>query len=618
MIYVIEDKPLLERDKTFKYSTIEDCKKWLEDKKEIALDIETEGLFNHSNKIVMLILSDGNDTYIIDTRTTNFITLKEPLENILILGSNLKFDYKFLKKYGIRLNNIYDCFLAEILLTNGLKVSRSLDFMCLKYLNVKLDKSVTLEFTRLNGKAFTNKQIIYGVQDAVNLFKIRELQMQEINKLELNNALDLENKACLALADIEYNGLGFNKEPWVNLAEKVKKNLIVLSSELDEIVSKEPKLKSFIKPYEQLKMFDLVDRKIAIDWNSPTQVLKVFKTLGLDITSTEEKDISKFQNEYVLIKKFIDYKKESKLDSTYGLNFLDNINPVTHRIHTDFWQIKETNRVSSKEPNLQNLPAKNDYLNCFIAEKGFKFIGIDYVGQEAKVAACGSKDDVWLNTFKEGKDLHSEVCKMMFNITDDLVRTKPDFLRGKTYRDAAKTINFGVLFGMSKFKLSNTLQITIDEAEELIKKYFKASPKLKAYLDSCANYGLKNGYIRSYKPYSVVRYFPNWSPDLDPKKDFKVVGEITRVSYNSPVQSTGALITKLALHKIRDYIYKNNLEDKVKLIHVVHDAIYTEVIEEIAEEFAEIQALLMEQAGKEFNLELPMTTDISINSYWNK
>lgn len=618
MIYLVADDSLLERSNDIKYSTIDDCKLWLKDKQEIALDLETEGLFNHSNKVVMLILSDGIITYVIDTRTTDISGLKEILENILIIGSNLKFDYKFLKDNNIRLNKIYDCMIAEVLLTNGLQVSRSLYSMCLKYLDVKLDKTITMQFTRLNGQPFTDSQIIYGAEDVNHLFKLRKLQLLELLKWDLLPVLGLELDACLAIGDMEYNGFAFNKEPWIKLAKEVKLNLIKLSSELDNMVLNTPALSKFVKQSEQLMMFDIVDRKVAISWDSPAQMLRVFKTLGLKIETTNEKEISKFQDNYPLVKKFIDYKKEAKLDSTYGIAFLDYINPVTNRVHTEFWQIKETNRVSSSEPNLQNLPANNKYLNCFIAPEGKKIIGIDYVGQEAKVAACGSKDDVWLNTFKEGKDLHSEVCKMMFNITDDLVRTKPEFLRGKTYRDAAKTINFGVLFGMSKFKLSNTLQISLEEAEMLIGKYFNASPKLKAYLDSCAKYGLKNGYIRSYKPYSAIRWFPNWHENLDDKKDFKVVGEITRISYNTPVQMTGALITKLALTKVRNYIHQNNLEDKVKLVHVVHDAIYTESDEDYAEEFSIIQSRLMTEAGEDFKLELPMTTDIAIDDFWNK
>ena len=619
MIYLVNNNIELFTHNSITKSTIELCKEWLNNKESIILDIESEGLFNHSNKMVMLILSDSIDTYVIDARTINISILKDKLESILIIGQNLKFDYKFLKYYGIEFSNIYDTMLAEVLLTNGKGMSCSLESICKRYLEVELNKSITMQFTRLGGKPFTLEQIIYGVEDTVHLYKIKELQEKELDKWELNSICILENKACLSLADIEYNGFLFDKEAWIKLSKEVELNLITYKKELDDLILENKVLtKKFVKNGEQLGMFGITERQVKINWDSPIQIKQVFKTVGLDIESTNEKVISTYQNDYPLVKKFIDYKKESKLLSTYGISFLEYLNPSTKRIHTDFWQIKETNRVSSNKPNLQNIPANNKYLNCFIAPKGSKIIGIDYSGQEAKIAACGSKESVWLNTFKEGKDLHSEVCKMMFNIDDSLVGTKPDFLRGKTYRDAAKTINFGVLFGMSKFKLSSSLDITVEEASLLIRKYFKATISLKKYLDSCASYGLKNGYIRSFKPFSSIRFFPEWKEGLDSYKDFKIIGEITRASYNTPIQATGAVMTKLALIKIRNFIIDNKLKDKVKLIHVVHDAIYTECIDEYAEEFSSIQSKLMAEAGEDFNLELPMTTDISITNCWNK
>ncbi len=593
---------------------------WLADKKELALDSETEGLFNHSNRIIMLQLSDGIDSYVIDTRGNNYLkSLKGKLEDKLILGQNLKFDYKFLKLEGITLRNVYDTFLAECILTNGLQDRKlGLGAISEKYTGKILDKSTRNQFIGLKGQPFTDKQIVYGAEDVEGLFAIRKAQMELIKKWELEDILNLENKATLALSDIEYNGIRLDALKWLELAKNVESKIPQYEEALDNMVLEDNRLKKFKKRALQLGLFGEIERSVSIKWSSPVQIAKVIRALGIDVVSTSEKEISKFQGDYPIIKKFIDYKKDCKLITTYGKDFVKWINKNTGRIHSDFWQILETFRVSSNNPNLQNLPAKNDYLNCFVAEEGYSIIGIDYAAQEARIAACGSKDELWLATFINGKDLHAEVCKLMFNITDDLVRTKPDFLRGKTYRDAAKTINFGVLFGMSKFKLSKSLSITIEEAESLIKQYFNATKQLKSYLDNCAEYGLKNGFIRSFKPYSGIRWFPKWKDGLNAYNDFKVIGEITRASYNTPIQATGATMTKLALVKIRDYILNNNLEDKVRLIHVVHDATYCEVKDEFAKEFAIIQSNMMIEAGKEFNLTLPMETDITIEKFWTK
>lgn len=634
MKYFIDDNNDVISSKLYIKTTYNSFLEWLKDKKEVALDTETEGFFDHSNRIVMLQLSDGKDSYIIDTRGNDYIKkLVGKIENKLILGQNLKFDYKFLKAEGIILRNIYDTFLAECILTNGLK-DRQLGLSAIsnKYLGKSLDKSIRNQFIGIGSTPFTEKQIVYGSEDVECLFKIRELQLEEISKWELENVLNLENRACLAMADIEYNGIKLNITKWLEIASKVELKLPKYEEELDEIVKNTSNLGKFVSDKVQGNLFAEIDntfkhgRNVNLKWSSPIQIAKLLKELGLDIPSTSEKEISKYQNDFPILKKFIDYKKDAKLATTYGKNFVNFVNKTTNRVHGNFWQILDTYRVScggsknggKSSVNLQNLPAKNEYLNCFIAEKGWKIIGIDYAGQEARIAASGSKDELWLATFIEGKDLHSEVCKLMFSITEDLVKTKPDFLRGKTYRDAAKTINFGVLFGMSKFKLSKSLSISIEEAENLIKQYFKATKQLKSYLDSCASYGIKRGYIRSYLPYSGIRWFPQWGPNMDKYKDFKTIGEITRASYNTPIQMTGALMTKLALYKIREYILTNRLENKVKLIHVVHDATYCEVKEEFAEEFSKIQSDLMIEAGKEFNLILPMLTDITIADFWTK
>lgn len=586
----------------------------------------------------MLQLSDGDKVWVIDTRwnKTCYKLLKPYLETKLIIGQNLKFDYKFLKFEGVVLNNIYDTFVAECILTNGKEwvkedgsVGRELGLghIANRYTGKSLDKSVRNQFIGLKGQPFTYKQIVYGSEDVLYLHEIREKQLLKAEEHDLVNIIELENKACLAIADIEYNGIKLDIEAWLKLAKDVNSKLPEYEKELDDLVRSDPKLSKFINKQPQFSLFGGTDRDVNISWSSPVQVLRLFNTLlGIKLESSSEKEISRYQYDYPLIKKFIDYKKDAKLASTYGDNFIDFINPVTGRIHGNFWQILATNRVScggsksggKSSVNLQNLPAKNEYLNCFTAEKGKQIISIDYKGQEARIAACFSKDEVWLNTFLKDGDLHSEVAKTMFGITLEQARDKPDFLRGKSYRDIAKNINFMALFGGTKYKLSKMLDNSLEESEVLLNKYFAATKQLQGFLKKCADYGLKNGYIRSAKPYSAIRWFPNWKPNLDSYKDSKIIGEIVRNSYNTPVQASAAICTKLALVNIRKYIKDNNLDYKVKLIHVVHDCTMTECDDDFAEEFSEIQSNIMVEAGREFVKELDLLTDITISPVWKK
>jgi len=397
-LYSKEESPLYE------HKSIEDLIQWISERDSIALDTETEGFFNHANRIIMLQLSDGNDIWVIDVRNNKdcFIKLKPYLESKLIIGQNLKFDYKFLKLEGIILDKIYDTFLAECCLTNGKewllpngKMGRQLGLgeIAKRYLGVSLDKSVRNQFIGLNGQPFTYKQIVYGSEDVLYLHKIKELQTLRANKYELNEYISLENQACLALADIEYNGMGFNIEAWLKLSRKVDQLIPLHEKELDDLVRAEPKLTKFINKTPQLDLFGGTDRDVTILWSSPAQVLAVLKGLiGDEVESSSEKDIAIYQYSFPLVKKLIDYKKDAKLASTYGDNFINFINPVTKRIHGEFWQILNTSRVScggsksgKSSVNLQNLPAKNDYLNCFVADKGKLIIGIDYKGKRKMI-----------------------------------------------------------------------------------------------------------------------------------------------------------------------------------------------------------------------------------------
>jgi DNA polymerase-1 len=611
----------------YKQATIDECVNWLNGLYEVNLDTETEGMFNHANKIVMLQLNWNNISFVIDTRTIDISPLKEKLEKILVVGQNLKFDYKFLKLHGIELNNVYDTMLAECCLTNG-KEDRELNLKALakNYCNIELNKDVRNQFTKLNGQPFTESQIVYGVGDVTCLTEIKTKQIELIKKLDLVEWVQNEMDASLALADIEYNGMGFDKEAWLKLANKAELNVVNYTQELDELTIQEPKLSKFVSTQVQGNLFAEVDesfthgRAVNIKWSSPTQMDKVFKALGLDIEKTGERFLTKYQTEYPLVKRFIDYKKQAKLVTTYGKKFLSYINPTTQRIHTSFWQILDTTRVSSGDkysPNMQNIPAKVEYRNCFIPRKGFKMVSCDFSGQELRLTAFGSKEPLWVDAFNKGEDLHSNVASMVFKVPLENVRDKPDFLRGKSYRDAAKTVNFGLVYGMSKYKLADTLSIEVDAADMIIKNYFKATVQLNNFLAGCRAYGMKYGYIRCFAPYKIIRYFPKWKPVRE-AMEFKEIGSIERASMNTPIQSAGGQMTKRALVVLRNYIKDNNLQDKVYIVMTVHDQIDCEVEESFVEEWSLIQKEIMESAGREIITNIPVLSDITISDSWTK
>ena len=245
---------------------------------------------------------------------------------------------------------------------------------------------------------------------------------------------------------------------------------------------------------------------------------------------------------------------------------------------------------------------------------------MDYSGQELRLIAEGSQDPTWLNAFRNGEDVHGKVASMVFDIDISKVKNKPKFLKGKSYRDVAKTINFGLAYGMSYYKLADTLDISQDEAKEFIDKYFTALPKIKKFLKALGNYGKRHGHIKTFKPFRRIRWFEDHKNlnNLDRKLRFHRLGEIERASKNTPIQGSGADMIKQALAYLLHEINYNNLHDKVRLVTQVHDEIGCEVREDFIDEWIEIQKNYMETAGKVICQSVDMIVDYSISDKWSK
>lgn len=589
--------------------------------KIIAVDTETEGLFDFENKIVMLqIGTSNNNQYVIDARDS---VPKEIIDiladnSILKLFWNVKFDYQFiLNDFNVCINNVYDGFIAELCLQCG--IDRELQVLSLgdnsvKYLGKKLNKDIRNKFVGLAGKQFSESQILYGAEDVQVLFEIRKKQLELIKELKLENIVNLENEAVLVLADMEYNGMPFNAEKWLKLAKTASKSTAKQIEALDKyVLNNSNKFKKFICN-KQLSMFaDINSREVTIDWGSPTSLLRVFKADGLDVDAVNKIVLTKYKNNSELVNLFIEYQRVKKLETTYGSEFLKNINKITGRIHTNFWPIIDTHRVSSSSPNMQQIPSHKDengsyaYLECFECGKLTSLVSRDYAGQELRVIAEGSKDSLWVTAFNEDRDLHSEIAVLMFNI--DLKDVKNNYANGKSYRDIAKTINFGLAYGMTEYRLSNIMGIAVDDAKKLIDLYFSKTAGLKIYFDKCIEFAAKKGYIRSYLPYSAIRWLNRAKLNE---------GQVARRAMNTPIQTTGACMTKKAMVDLRHYINNNNLNDIVKLVLPVHDAIMSETLDSFAEEWGKIKGEIMINAGKMFVTKVPIKTDLTINKYWTK
>ena len=611
---------------TFDTCTIQECVDYCKTKQVLAIDTETEGLDFTCKKLLMLQIGDKDCQFVIDARHINIEPLREILESneIIKVFHNAKFDYKFIKHWGnISTRNIYDTYLVEKILHCGKdNYGYGLDKLVNRYLNITLNKDTRNQFVNLNGQPFSDQQINYGAKDVEYLIEIRQKQLAFIAKYELQKVVALENKAVVAFSEIEYEGLSIDRERWtelalINLKEAKESELI-----LDSLVLTNPKLARYHQPV-QMDMFSAETRKTNINWDSPTQVLKLFKLLIPSLEDVNGKNLYKYRRKYDLINSYIQYKEKSKLSNAYGDNFFKFIS-CDNKVHTNFQQILDTGRVSSSEPNMQQIPADNKYRNCFVAPEGWVFVSSDYSSQELNVIAFGSKDPVFLHALENNQDLHSVCAELVFqdewvkasepNCAYQASKQKCDCIKHKKLRTQVKSINFGLAYGMGPHKLADTLDIKINEASELIEKYFNAFPSIKEFLDMLGRFGKQNGYIRTFKPFKRRRWFSAWDKYNTAPAD---LSQIERQSKNTPIQGASADMTKLALNLIFDEI-QSNYKNRVKLVMTVHDQIDTICLEEIAEEWKLRMTELMEQAANEVITNGLLKADTNISKTWEK
>lgn len=637
MIYLVSTQSFIETEE-IKSATMEECLNYCGTLNEIGVDLETEGFDPHTKKIISIQLGDFNNQYFLAWDSINAVQLKPLLEDStkLFLFHNAKFDLRFLYKQNIYVNNVYDTFLAECVLTTGYSDNErdlSLKGVAYKYLSVDLDKSVR---GVIHKEGISNRVIVYGAKDVMYLSKIKELQLEKIKEFELQNVLDLENNVVKVFARIENTGVLIDIEKWKSISKESSKIRDAIEKEMDTFIYQLgtkhlPDTNSTTKYcniYKQGNLFfENTEKDTFINWKSPAQKLQVLKDLGVDLESTGEQILQKHSLETPLIPLLLSYSKHNKLSDAFGESFLSHINPVTGRVHYDVWQILATGRISVSEPNLNQIPSHGEFgkqiRSSFIAKKGYKIVGGDYSGFELRIIAEFSQDPTWVNAFNNGEDLHSKLCAMTFGIPIEDVKkpfpAKPTF----TYRDVQKTLNFGLSYGMSEFKLASTIQIDIKDAKELIKQFFKAVPKVEQFLNMLGELGKTRGYIRTGEPYRRLRFFPEWKPYFkDYKKyqlqseDWKALGSIERKSKNSPIQGTNGDCIKKALCLVQEEINNNNYP--VEILLSVYDEIQTECREDFAEEWCKILEKLMIQAAQEVIKTIPIVAECKVTDCWTK
>ena len=629
MIYFIGNNKQIFDSEQFYTATIEDVVKYCSSRTILGVDTETTGLDFISNDMTMFQIGDDTHQYVIDTRVISIEPLRDILtsKDIVKIFHNAKFDINFIRSCAnIICDNIYDTMLVEKIINCGKEYSNSLKNTVKRHLGIDLPKLAQSSFINNTDSQFTTDQIVYGANDVKYLIEIHNKQASHIIVNKLGNVVELENRAVLAFADIEFNGLNLDKDKWIKLSKTSMHEAINLQDILNKYVIDDHRMQKFIPEYVQGDLFDTVDKQVDINWDSPKQVLDVFQCLIPKLENVNGKAMYKYRNKYPLINDYVKYKEKMKIATSYGEAFLNNLS-TDDKIHTSFNQILDTGRVSSSKPNMQQIPASNKFRNCFTAPEGWSFVSADYASQELNVIAFGSNDPVWMKALEQGQDLHSTCAELVYGkewrkgAEHDCQyiksKTRCECPIHKKLRTNVKTINFGLAYGMGPNKLADTLNISKKDAKQLIEDYFTAFPNIKGFLEKLANFGKQYGYIKTFPPFNRRRWFVNWYPKIWSDESASMeMSSIERASKNTPIQGASADMTKLALVYIYEYLADKQLP--VKVVMTVHDQIDTICKDSYVESWSKTLTYLMEKAAKKVVTNGLLKADVNISKVWEK
>lgn len=662
MIYLVTKQQSLWTSDRYKVISAEEALELLAPLSVVELDTETMGLDPYTKELLTVQLGCAEFQVVIDCTSVDIHLFKEYMENPqrMFLGWNIKFDLKFLYHQRIVPLRVYDGYLAEKLLWLGYPAGMhemSLKAASINYLGVDMDKSVRGKIIQTG---LTEDVIVYAAGDVSYLGKIRDKQLIELEKKGLLKAIDFENEFVKCLAYIEYCGAKLDVDKWkIKMATDLN-NLEKYEAELNEWVEESEYSSKYCSVNIQGDLFNGFDTKprCHINWTSSQQVIPLFEELGLNLKVLDKKtkhykksvDIKVVEpqaSKSPLIPIYIKYKKAAIIVNTFGQKFLNLINPVTGRIHANFNQLgTDTGRLSSTEPNLQNLPHDAQTRACFVSDKGNRWISADYSGQESYLMASMANDEAMLDELINGSgDLHSLTAKMVFQQIPRDMPLKDIKKNFKDLRQEAKGYEFCFNYGGQDSTLIRNYGLDAKRAKEIYENYMSGFAGLKRYQDFRRVDVMRKGYIllskiTGHKAYiydydelkmqmekqddpdfwAYYREMKQENPECDTVQGVRRLArrkaESEKQSINYPIQAAGALCFKLASMKLFNWLLKNGLLFKVKYCIPVHDEINLEAPDEISEEVADILVKCMVSAGKPFCTRAHLGADVEIGDHW--
>jgi DNA polymerase I len=569
--------------------------------KEYCFDTETTSLSALDSEIVAASFSwkkgEGYLVYFPESGDETLAMLKKlspVFENTdsLKIGQNLKFDIQVLANYGIEVKGpLFDTMLAHYLLEPDLR--HNMDYLSetyLAYTPVHIEALIGEKGkNQKNMRSVSPEKILeYAVEDADVTYQLKEIFEPRLRKEGLAELAEtIEMPLVRVLADIERAGVIVDNENLKSITGQLREDILTLEKEIYNLAGTEFNISS------PKQLGDILFIRMKLDDRARVTKTKQF--------ITNEEILQRLTGKHPIIGKVLEYRGLKKLLSTYVEALPLLINKSTGRIHTSFNQaVASTGRLSSNNPNLQNIPVRDErgreIRKAFVPAKGHIFFSADYSQIELRLMAHLSGDKSMIADFLSGNDIHAATAAKIFKVDiKDVTREM---------RSRAKTANFGIIYGISSFGLSERLTISRSEAKELIDGYFSSYPGVKEYMDESIRKARDLGYVTTM--FGRKRY----TRDIHSRNQV-VRGNAERNAINAPIQGTAADIIKIAMIRIHCRLQKEALG--AKMILQVHDELIFEVVPGDLEKLKNIVLIEMEGAA---NLKIPLKVDWGSGKNW--
>ena len=571
---------------------VEDFIKKAEKNKKVIIDvIGKEGNILDKRVLYVFLSLDGNEIYYVNEDELPQIKTLLSNPEIKKHGYDLKEDYILLKPYEIELNSMdFDITIAEYLIDSKSSTSYECSAIAMKYLTRKIKSKEDLLGKGAKAKKFDEiefDELSAYIGDILNTVNGVYPKMEEkLKETEMDGLFyHVEMPLVEVLGSMEYIGMKVDKDQLNELKEKFTTIINELENEI----------------------FELAGEPFNI--NSPKQLgVVLFEKLGLPVIkktktgySTNAEVLEKLRDKHEIIDKITEYRQIVKLNSTYVEGLLKIINPKTGRIHSSFNQtITTTGRISSTEPNMQNIPVKTemgrDIRKVFVADDNCKLVDADYSQVELRVLAHMSGDENMIDAFKHGEDIHSKTASQIFDVDIKDVTSKQ--------RIEAKAINFGIIYGKTDFGLSQDLNIPVATAKAYIDSYFNKYPKIKEFMDEAVESATETGYATTIL--NRRRYIPEIK-----SSNFIVRNQGKRFAMNAPIQGSAADIIKVAMVNVYNKLKENNM--KSRLILQVHDEL---IVEAVDEELEMAEKIVREEMENAQSMDVKLDVDLNTGDSW--